>query len=87
MRAARHGVDGKGQAFYMLPLAGKFSVLDGNPSSLINLALARAELLVVKGVPDVAYRMPQFRPQLTDEQIAQVAGFAPAADGATTRPR
>ncbi len=74
MCAACHGADGKGQAPYMPPLAGNPSVLDGNPSSLINLVLNGAEPLVVKGVPD-AYRMPQFRPQLTDEQIAQVLSF------------
>jgi mono/diheme cytochrome c family protein len=33
-----------------------------------------AEPLVVKGVPD-AYRMPQFRVQLNDEQIADVRSF------------
>jgi mono/diheme cytochrome c family protein len=58
----------------MPPLAGNPAVLDGNPSSLINLVLNGAEPLVVKGIPD-AYRMPQFRLQLNDEQIAQVLSF------------
>jgi alcohol dehydrogenase (quinone), cytochrome c subunit len=39
-----------------------------------------AEPLVPKGVPD-AYRMPQFRIQLTDERIAQVLSFVRGAWG------
>jgi alcohol dehydrogenase (quinone), cytochrome c subunit len=34
----------------------------------------------VKGIPD-AYRMPQFRLQLNDEQIAQVLSFVRGAWG------
>ncbi len=64
--AACHGIDGKGQAPFMPPLAGNPAVLDADPSSLINLVLNGADPLVVKGVPD-AYRMPQFRIQLNDE--------------------
>lgn len=78
--AACHGADGKGQAPFMPPLAGNPAVLDGNPSSLINIVLNGAEPLVVKGVPD-PYRMPQFRIQLTDEQIAQVLSFVRSAWG------
>ncbi len=69
-----HGADGKGQAPYMPPLAGNPIVLDGNPSSLINLVLNGAQPLVVKGAPD-AYRMPQYRVQLTDDEIAGVLSF------------
>jgi mono/diheme cytochrome c family protein len=58
----------------MPPLAGNPVVLDPNASSLINLVLNGADPLVVKGVPD-AYRMPQFRVQLNDEQIAEVLSF------------
>jgi alcohol dehydrogenase (quinone), cytochrome c subunit len=72
--AACHGADGKGQAPFMPPLAGNPAVLDPDASSLINLVLNGAEPLVVKGVPD-AYRMPQFRVQLNDEQIAEVLSF------------
>jgi alcohol dehydrogenase (quinone), cytochrome c subunit len=72
--AACHGGDGKGQPPFMPPLAGNPAVLDGDPSSLINLVLNGADPLIVKGVPD-AYRMPQFRIQLTDEEIAQVLSF------------
>jgi mono/diheme cytochrome c family protein len=78
--AACHGVDGKGQPPFMPPLAGNPAVLDGNPSSLINLVLNGAEPLVAKGVRD-AYRMPQFRIQLNDEQIAQVLSFVRSAWG------
>jgi mono/diheme cytochrome c family protein len=36
--------------------------------------------LVVKGAPD-AYRMPQFRLQLTDQQIAEVLSYVRASWG------
>ena len=78
--AACHGADGKGQPPFMPPLAGNPAVLDPNASSLINLVLNGAEPLVVKGVPD-AYRMPQFRVQLNDEQIAEVLIFVRSAWG------
>jgi alcohol dehydrogenase (quinone), cytochrome c subunit len=78
--AACHGVDGKGQAPFMPPLAGNPAVLDANPSSLINLVLNGADPLVVKGVPD-AYRMPQFRIQLNDEAIGEVLSFVRGAWG------
>jgi alcohol dehydrogenase (quinone), cytochrome c subunit len=69
-----HGIDGKGQSAYIPPLAGNPVVLDANPSSLINLVLNGAQPLIVKGSPD-AYRMPQYRVQLTDDQIASVLSF------------
>jgi mono/diheme cytochrome c family protein len=69
-----HGVDGKGQAPYMPPLAGNPAVLDGDPSSLINLVLNGADPIVIKGTPD-AYRMPQYRVQLNDQQIADALSF------------
>jgi alcohol dehydrogenase (quinone), cytochrome c subunit len=80
MCAACHGMDGKGQAPFMPPLAGNPAVLDANPSSLINLVLNGADPLVVKGVPD-AYRMPQFRIQLNDEAIGEVLSFVRGAWG------
>jgi mono/diheme cytochrome c family protein len=64
----------------MPPLAGNPVVLDADPSSLVNLVLNGAQPIVVKGVPD-AYRMPQFRIQLNDEQIAQVLTFVRGAWG------
>jgi mono/diheme cytochrome c family protein len=78
--AACHGIDGKGQPPFMPPLAGNPVVLDADPSSLVNLILNGAQPIVVKGVPD-AYRMPQFRIQLSDEQIAQVLSFVRGAWG------
>ncbi len=55
-------------------------MLDGDPSSLINLVLNGAEPLVVKGTPD-AYRMPPYRVQLTDDEIAKVLTFVRSAWG------
>jgi alcohol dehydrogenase (quinone), cytochrome c subunit len=80
-----HGIDGKGQAAYMPPLAGNPVVLDGDPSSLINLVLNGATPLVVKGTPD-PYRMPQYRVQLTDDEIASVLSFVRAGWGNNAAP-
>jgi alcohol dehydrogenase (quinone), cytochrome c subunit len=82
--SACHGTDGKGQPPFMPPLAGNPVVLDADPSSLINLVLNGAQPIVVKGVPD-AYRMPQFRIQLNDEEIAQVLSFVREAWGNDAR--
>jgi mono/diheme cytochrome c family protein len=80
-----HRIDGKGQAPFMPPLAGNPAVLDANPSSLINLVLNGAEPLVAKGVPD-AYRMPQYRIQLNDEEIAQTLSFVRSGWGNDAAP-
>jgi mono/diheme cytochrome c family protein len=72
--ASCHGLDAKGFSPYLPPLAGNPTVLDGDPSSLINLVLNGSVPLVVKGTPD-AYRMPQFRLQLGDQEIADVVSF------------
>jgi mono/diheme cytochrome c family protein len=69
-----HGVDGKGQAPFIPPLAGNPVVLDSDPASLINLVLNGAEPIVIKGQPD-PYRMPQYRVQLTDDEIAGALTF------------
>ncbi len=69
-----HGLDGKGRAPYIPPLAGNPVVLNSDPSSLINLVLNGADPIVVKGAP-AAYRMPQYRVQLTDQQIASALSF------------
>jgi mono/diheme cytochrome c family protein len=69
--ASCHGFDGKGFAPYMPPLAGNPVVLDRDPSSLINVTVNGSTPLVAKGTPD-AYRMPQFRQQLSDQDIADV---------------
>ena len=66
-----HGLDAKAFTPYMPTLAGNPVVLDNDPSSLINLVLNGSIPLVVKGRPD-AYRMPQFRLQFSDQDIADV---------------
>ncbi len=72
--ASCHGFDARGFSQYMPALAGNPVVLDDNPSSLINLMLNGSIPLVVNGTPD-AYRMPQFRQQLSDQDIADVLTF------------
>ncbi|MFZ3361746.1 MAG: cytochrome c [Xanthobacteraceae bacterium] len=72
--ASCHGLDGKGFRPYLPAVAGNPTVLDGEPASLINLVLNGSTPLVVKGTPD-AYRMPQFRLQFTDQEIADVVTF------------
>jgi len=69
-----HGLDGKGFSPYIPALAGNPILLDEDPSSLINLVLNGSNPLVVRGTPD-AYRMPQFREQYSDQQIADVVTF------------
>jgi len=72
--ASCHGFDAKGFTSYMPALAGNPVVLDENPSSLINVVLNGSVPLVAKGRPD-AYRMPQFRQQLSDQDAADVITF------------
>jgi mono/diheme cytochrome c family protein len=72
--ASCHGFDAKGFATYMPALAGNPVVLDENPSSLINVVLNGSLPLVAQGSPD-AYRMPQFRQQLSDQDAADVVTF------------
>jgi mono/diheme cytochrome c family protein len=67
--ASCHGDDGKGFSPYLPRLAGNPTVLDSDPSSLINLVLNGSTPLAVEGAPD-PYHMPQFRVQLTDQEIA-----------------
>jgi len=72
--ASCHGFDAKGFTSYMPALAGNPVVLDENPSSLINVLLNGSVPLVAMGTPD-AYRMPQFRQQLSDQDAADVITF------------
>jgi len=72
--ASCHGFDAKGFTSYMPALAGNPVVLDENPSSLINVVLNGSVPLVAEGTPD-AYRMPQFRQQLSDQDAADVITF------------
>jgi len=72
--ASYHGFDAKGFTPYMPALAGNPVVLDDSPSSLINEVLNGSIPVVAQGTPD-AYRMPQFRQQLSDQDIADVITF------------
>lgn len=72
--ASCHGLDGKGQSEWMPPLAGATSALAKESASAINITLNGSQRVVAAGVPD-AYRMPAFREQLTDQQIAEVLTF------------
>jgi mono/diheme cytochrome c family protein len=58
----------------MPALAGNPVVLDENPSSLVNVVLNGSVPLVAKGTLD-AYRMPQFRQQLSYQDAADVITF------------
>jgi mono/diheme cytochrome c family protein len=69
-----HGYDAKGFTPHMPALAVNPVVLDNDPSSLINLVLNGSNPLAAKGAPD-AYRMPQFRLQLSDQDITDVITF------------
>ena len=69
-----HGFDGKGFGPYSPALAANPVVLDNDPSSLINSMLNGSNPLVVEGTPD-PYRMPQFRQQYSDQEIADVVTF------------
>ena len=72
--ASCHGFDAKGFTPYMPALVGNPVVLDHDASSLINLMLNGSIPLVAEGTPD-AYRMPQFRQQLSDQEVADVITF------------
>jgi len=69
-----HGADGKGYTPYLPPLAGNPAILDPDPVSLINITLNGSGRIVVAGLPH-AYRMPQFRALLNDQQTADVVNF------------
>ena len=83
--AACHLADGKGHAPYIAPLAGNPTVLDLDPASLINMTLNGSSRVVVAGMPD-AYRMPQFRVLMKDDEIADVVNFIRASWGNRAAP-
>lgn len=78
--ASCHGQDGKGHSPWMPPLAGATSAMTAAPDSAINISLNGSMRVVSAGVPD-AYRMPAFREQLSDVEIAQVLSFVRATWG------
>ncbi len=69
-----HGVDGRGFAPMLAPLAGNSNVLEKDPSSLINVTLNGTEDLVIGGIP-AAYPMPKYASVLSDQQVADVVSF------------
>ncbi|HWT39546.1 MAG TPA: cytochrome c [Paraburkholderia sp.] len=69
-----HGVDGRGFAPMLAPLAGNPNVLEKDPSSLINVTLNGTEDLVIGGIP-AAYPMPKYAAVLSDQQVADVVSF------------
>lgn len=69
-----HGADGRGQAQWIPPLAGAASTMAKENASNINVTLNGSDRIVADGVPD-AYRMPSFRNQLSDQEIADVLSF------------
>ena len=54
--------------------------MDPDPSSLINITLNGSSRVVVDGMPD-AYRMPQFRVLLKDDEVADIVSFIRASWG------
>jgi len=75
-----HRETGASSPPYLPSLAGNPTLLDKDPSSLINIVLNGSTTLMAKGQPD-AYRMPQFREQLSNEQIADLISFTRNAWG------
>ncbi|WP_277183119.1 cytochrome c [Caballeronia sp. BR00000012568055] len=69
-----HGIDGRGFAPMLAPLAGNPNVLEKDASSLINVTLNGTDDLVIQGVP-APYPMPHYAPVLSDQQIADVLTF------------
>jgi len=72
--SACHGSDGRGQGQWIPPLAGSASSLAKEDASSINVTLNGSGRIVANGVPD-AYRMPPFRNQLSDSEVADVLTF------------
>ncbi|MFM0529892.1 cytochrome c [Paraburkholderia strydomiana] len=77
-----HGQNGRGQGQWIPPLAGSASSLAKESASSINVTLNGSARVVANGVPD-AYRMPPFRLQLSDQEIADVLTFVRTSWGNT----
>ncbi|GEB43922.1 c-type cytochrome [Gluconobacter sphaericus] len=75
-----HGTDGRGQGEWVPPLAGAASSLLPDSSSSINVTLNGSGRVVAAGVPD-SYRMPSYRTQLSDGEIADVLTFVRSSWG------
>ncbi|WP_118135919.1 cytochrome c [Oceanicella sp. SM1341] len=72
--ATCHGTDGMGRAPWIPPLAGAASSLAPEAASSVNVTLNGSMRVVAGGVPD-SYRMPSYRHQLDDREIAELLSF------------
>lgn len=75
-----HGPDGRGQNQWIPPLAGAASSLTSENASQINVTLNGALRVVTAGIPD-AYRMPPYRAQLSDQEVADVLSYVRSSWG------
>ena len=75
-----HGSDGNGQAPWIPPLAGASSSLTKESATSINVTLNGSDRVVTNGIPD-AYRMPPYRNQLSDQEVADVLTFVRSSWG------
>lgn len=80
-----HGADGMGKGVWMPPLAGTSALLSDDPSSTINITLNGSHRVVTGGTPD-SYRMPPFRAQLSDEDIADLLTYVRGSWGNKASP-
>jgi mono/diheme cytochrome c family protein len=69
-----HGNDGRGKAPWIPPLGGSASTTGPEGASAINITLNGSPRVVTGGMVD-SYRMPAYRHQLSDDQIAAVVSF------------
>lgn len=77
-----HGRDGQSRSEFIPPLAGASALLAETPASVINIILNGAGRVVADGVPD-SYRMPAYRVQLNDREVADIASFVRKSWGNT----
>ncbi|PTW60539.1 mono/diheme cytochrome c family protein [Breoghania corrubedonensis] len=82
---ACHAADGRGKTPWIPPLAGTTSSLAPQNASSVNVTLNGSGRVVTDGVPD-SYRMPPFREQLSDKEIAAVLTFVRTSWGNTGGP-
>ncbi|QCE34814.1 c-type cytochrome [Acetobacteraceae bacterium] len=69
-----HGMDGKGKSPWIAPLAGPVSSLLRENLSSIDITLNGSPRVIANSMPD-AYRMPSFRRQLSNEDIADILSY------------
>jgi mono/diheme cytochrome c family protein len=77
-----HGQNGRGQGQWIPPLAGSAASMIKENASSINVTLNGSGRIVANGIPD-AYRMPPFRLQLSDQEVADVLSFVRTSWGNT----